>query len=329
MVSRQPTSLHGASTPPMTISLCVPTLNAGRKWHEWLERTRSAAQRHQIAIWVVDSTSTDNTPDLARAAGCQVTQIERRQFDHGGTRDWALRQLHDCDIVVFLTQDALLADSDSLSRLVETLEADPRLGAVYGRQLPHQDATPIAAHARLFNYPPRSHRVVPENMADWGIKAAFLSNSFTAYRRQALIEAGGFPSGAILSEDMVAGARLLQAGWKLGYCAEAKVYHSHNYSVAQEFRRYFDIGVLHARESWILDMTGRAEGEGKRFMRSEVRYLAREAPLLLPVALVRNGFKYLGYSLGRKERMLPLRIKKWLSMNRSYWIRSESTGPQG
>lgn len=319
MVSRQPASLHGASTLPMRVCLCVPTLNAGKQWQAWLERTRAAAQRHQIAIWVVDSTSTDETPDLARAAGCQVTQIDRRQFDHGGTRDWALRQLQDCDIVIFLTQDALLADLDSLSRLVEILEADPQLGAVYGRQLPHQDATPVAAHARLFNYPSRSHRVTPENMADWGIKAAFLSNSFTAYRRQALLDAGGFPGDAILSEDMVAGARLLGAGWHLAYCAEAQVYHSHNYSLRQEFKRYFDIGVLHHRQAWILAMTGKAEGEGKRFVKSELRYLIDQAPTAIPGAFVRNTLKYLGYWLGQREAFLPTPVKYRLSMNRRYW----------
>ncbi|BBM05676.1 hypothetical protein HAALTHF_27910n [Vreelandella aquamarina] len=87
-----------------------------------------------------------------------------------------------------------------------------------------------------------------------------MSNSFAAYRREALLAAGGFPEGTILSEDMMAGARLLQQGWKLAYCADACVQHSHNYTLAAEFKRYFDIGVFHHREQWLLAWLGKAEG---------------------------------------------------------------------
>lgn len=298
------------------VSICIPTLNAGALWHDWLQQAAPAIAR--TTTLVVDSSSDDDTATLAARAGCRVEVIERAQFDHGATRDWALRQLDDYEIVIFLTQDALLASPTAIEELVAVFE-DPTVGAAYGRQLPHRDATPFATHARLFNYPAHSHRVAPEDMARWGIKAAFLSNSFAAYRRQALLDAGGFPHGAILSEDMVAGARLLQAGWHLAYCAQACVQHSHNYSWGQEFRRYFDIGVLHARERWILEMTGNAEREGQRFVVSELRYLARHAPWAIPGAFIRNALKYLGYRLGRHERSLPLRLKRRLSMNRGYW----------
>ncbi|KXS36820.1 MAG: rhamnosyltransferase [Halomonadaceae bacterium T82-2] len=302
--------------PTTDAAICVPTLNAGDSWNQWLSQAKGTIER--LPTLVIDSSSDDDTARLAEQAGCQVRVIERRHFDHGATRDWALRTLHDCEIVVFLTQDALPATPDAIDRLVEVFR-DPAVGAAYGRQLPHVDATPLAAHARLFNYPPRSHRVTPADMKQRGIKAAFLSNSFAAYRRRALLEAGGFPHDTILGEDMVAGARLLKAGWQLAYCAEACVHHSHNYSWGQEFRRYFDIGVMHSREAWILVMTGRAEGEGRRFVVSELRYLARRTPWAIPGALVRNALKYLGYRLGRGERRLPLPLKRRLSMHRGYW----------
>jgi hypothetical protein len=56
------------------------------------------------------------------------------------------------DVYVFLTQDAYLADPSAIIRITEPF-LDPKVGAVCGRQLPHYDATPFAAHARLFNYP--------------------------------------------------------------------------------------------------------------------------------------------------------------------------------
>ncbi|GAA3896995.1 O antigen biosynthesis rhamnosyltransferase RfbN [Halomonas cibimaris] len=295
--------------------MCVPTLNAGSGWTEWLERI--APLLSDVTLYVVDSSSTDATATLARRAGARVRVIDRIDFSHGKTRDEMLHLMKE-DIVVFLTQDALLAETDAIERLVAAF-SDSAVGAAFGRQLPHKGASPIAAHARGFNYPAHSYSVSTTDIPRLGIKTAFLSNSFAAYRRQALIEAGGFPHGTILSEDMIAGARLLQHGWHLAYCAEACVYHSHNYSLAQEAKRYFDIGVLHAREAWLLERLGKPEGEGARFVRSEIRYLWRYAPWRLPEAWLRTLLKYTGYRLGRAERRLPVWLKRQLSMHRGYW----------
>ena len=120
-------------------------------------------------------------------------------------------------------------------------------------------------------------------------------------------------------EDMMAGARLLQQGWKLAYCADACVQHSHNYSLSAEFKRYFDIGVFHHQEQWLLAWLGKAEGEGKRFVLSELRYLWRHAPWRLPEAAIRTLLKYAGYRLGKAEARLPLALKRRLSMHRGYW----------
>lgn len=296
--------------------VCIPTLNAGLVWREWLPLITLAAKNCRILI--IDSASSDGTAETAQQAGLEVLSIRRSAFNHGATRQHALLHLSDCDVVVFLTQDALVADTESLNKLISAFE-DPDVGAAFGRQLPHKEATPIAAHARLFNYPASSRVVSQADIPELGIKTAFLSNSFAAYRRQALIEAGGFPENVILSEDMMAGARLLKHGWKLAYNADACVYHSHNYSIREEFKRYFDIGVFHAQEAWLTKWLGSAEGEGLRFIRSEAGYLLKRAPLLLPSALLRTFMKYLGYQLGRNEKYLPIGLKKKFSMHVQYW----------
>lgn len=297
--------------------VCVPTLNAGLKWSDWLTRT-GAASISATRRLVIDSSSTDGTPTLAGKRGWEVLSIKRCEFDHGGTRQQALHHLSDCDIVVFLTQDALVADPQSLNRLVCTFN-NPRVAAAFGRQLPHTDATPVAAHARYFNYPATSRTVSKADISCLGIKTAFLSNSFAAYRRETTLSVGGFPEGTILSEDMLAGARLLKAGWELAYEAHAQVFHSHNYSLFEEFRRYFDIGVLHHREAWLLEWLGKAEGEGGRFVISEVAYLLRHAPWRLPEAGIRTLLKYIGYRLGNIEDEMPVGMKRYFSMNKRFW----------
>ena len=152
-----------------------------------------------------------------------------------------------------------------------------------------------------------------------GLKAAFLSNSLAAYKRSVLMNVGGFPANVIFGEDMCVAARILLSGKKIAYVADACAYHSHTYTSTQEFKRYFDIGVLHSREAWLLKEFGSVQSEGKRFARSELRYLLKKDPTQIPGALLRTVSKLLGYRLGRMEARLPQNIKRFMSMHSKYW----------
>ena len=178
---------------------------------------------------------------------------------------------------------------------------------------------PIETHARYFNYPTISKVRSLTDRERMGVKTIFISNSFAAYRRSALMAIGGFPQDVIFGEDTIAAAELVLNGWKIAYVAEAQVYHSHNYGWIEEFRRYFDIGVLHSRESWLLEEFGKAGDEGRRFVLSELKYLLRGHVVFLPSALVRTGLKLVGYRLGRVHRKLGLKWNRRLSMHRSFW----------
>ena len=134
-----------------------------------------------------------------------------------------------------------------------------------------------------------------------------------------MISVGGFPEDVILGEDMSVGARSLMAGKHIAYVANATVYHSHNYTPIQEFRRYFDIGVFHASSPWLLKRFGSVGDEGVRFARSEMSYLWRYAPTFIPSAVIRTFAKWCGYKIGRLESHLPLHFKRWCSMYKAYW----------
>lgn len=306
------------------VGLIVPTLNAGRRWKDWLERANRQSLRPTRKL-VIDSSSDDQTPELARAHGFEVVPIPRRDFNHGATRQMAGDLLGDCDILVYLTQDALLASADALSRLIAAFD-DPDVALAYGRQLPHEDSGPIGAHARLFNYPATGVKKTLADVPRLGIKTAFCSNSFAAYRRGDLSTVGGFASNVIFGEDAHAATRLLLSGKAIQYVAEAEVYHSHDYTLSEDFRRYFDIGVFHAREPWIITAMGTAEGEGFRFVTSEVCYLLKNAPWLLPSALARVALKYTAYQMGKSEKNLSQSRKLKLSMNRAFWAADQRRG---
>ncbi|MFA5241782.1 MAG: glycosyltransferase [Sulfuricella sp.] len=302
------------------LGLLVPTYNAGKLWRRWLDALAVQTCKPERCL-VIDSSSGDNTAEWAKQAGLDVHVISSREFSHGGTRQLGVNMLVDAEIIVLLTQDAILADPRALANLVGVFR-DKSIGAAYGRQLPHADAKALGAHARIYNYPSQSQVKTLADAPRLGLKTPYMSNSFAAYRREALEAAGGFPGDVILAEDMVVAARMLMRGWHVAYCAEAKVYHSHDYSMLAEFRRYFDTGVLHAREKWLLETFGNAEGSGKGFVLSELSYLAKNAPWLIPMALMRTGVKYLGYRLGRNEAFIPAAVKPFLSMNRGYWRKS-------
>lgn len=301
----------------LKVALIIPTLNAGKRWSACLEAIARQSRRPDRLL-VIDSASTDQTTTLARLAGFEVIDIKRSAFNHGGTRQWAAEYVTESNVIVFLTQDAIMADHNALSEITRSFD-DPAVAVAYGRQLPHQGASHIEAHARMFNYGALSVLKDATSVQRIGTKVFFCSNSFAAYRRSTLLELGGFKRDLILGEDMEFAARAIQAGYANFYCALARVYHSHDYTMAELLRRYFDIGVFDERNTWMQRQFGSHTGEGFRFMQSELRYLAACAPLKIPTALLQNAAKLIGYRLGRIEKFFPKRVKRRLSMQPSYW----------
>ncbi|WP_221248600.1 glycosyltransferase family 2 protein [Desulfuromonas versatilis] len=298
-------------------AICLPTLNPGNNWEKFLDSFNCQIDR-PYCVLIVDSSSADATVEKALDNGFLVEVIKRENFDHGGVRNRAIEALNEAEVIIFLTQDVLLADPQALGHLLDCFD-DASVGLAYGRQLPHLGSGPIEAHARVFNYSKRSLKKSLDDTRNWGLKTAFSSNSFAAYRRTALEAVGGFPERCIVSEDTYVAAKMILAGWKIAYCAEAQVYHSHNYNFRQEFQRYFDIGVFHAREPWVRERFGGAEGEGLRFLKSEMKYLAAKAPWLIPSALIRTPIRYLGFRAGLAEKLLPVAVKRRLSMQKAFW----------
>jgi rhamnosyltransferase len=296
----------------------VPTLNAARDWPRFSSALLKCVTPERVLV--IDSESNDGTAELAREAGFAIETIKRAAFDHGATRQLGADLVKDSEIVVYLTQDSILASPDAIEFLVRSFD-DPQVAAAYGRQLPRLGAGPIESHARLFNYPANSRIKTWHDRGEMGIKAAFLSNSFSAFRISALTSVGGFPEGVIFGEDMLTAARLLRAGYKIAYVAEAETYHSHSYGLSAEFKRNFDIGVMHNREAWLLEEFGSAGKEGKRFVVSETKFLARKSPWLIPSSMMRIAAKLLGYRAGRKEASLPVAWKRRVSANHNYWGR--------
>lgn len=281
------------------VGLVVLTLNPGPSFIDWLD-----AVHHQTIspdeLLVIDSQSTDSYPEQAVRYGFALHRIRREEFGHGKTRQLAVEILTGSEIIIFMTQDAILEKADSLLHLMKGLES-PEVGAAYGRQLPRKDASPIEAHARLFSYPDRSRVKSLEDIQELGIKVPFFSNSFSAFKKNALMDAGGFPLHLNFGEDVYVASKLILKGWRIAYVAEATVFHSHRFTYREEWKRYLQVGQFYGKEFWIVQAFGSTKGEGKKFVLSEIGYLFSKNALLLPSSLFRTILKFVGYHVAEKR----------------------------
>jgi len=301
-----------------SISIIIPTLNGEKTLAEFFAALgRQTIQPDEILVG--DSSSTDRTVEICRNGGAKIFPIERAEFDHGGTRTFLAKQAKG-DVVVFFTQDAILATRNSLELLVDALFKDATIACSYGRQLAASNATPVASHLRLFNYPAKSTIRGFDDRVRYGFKTIFISNSFAAYKKDRLKDVDYFKNGLIFGEDTCTLGRLLAEGHRVAYAGETAVYHSHNYSMIDEFRRSFDIGVLHNSEKWLLETYGSAEKIGASYIRSVFEKLFREKKyLLLADCFLRSSIKFAGYKLGRSYNQMPAFLPPMLSLNSLWW----------
>lgn len=300
------------------VGLFIPVKNPGA-FAPRLAAALRRQSRQPDAILVVDSGQGAGSPEALAQSGAVIRRIPAEEFDHGRTRNLGFSEL-DVDVCIFLTQDAIPVHPDAFRNLLRPFEEDDRVAAVFGRQIPLEGAGVFGRHGRDFNYPPVAARRTLRDAGSLGVRAAFCSNSFAAYRKSAMREIGWFPSDIVWGEDTHTAARLLSRDWAVQYAADAVVRHSHDYTLWQEFGRYFDAGVFHATERWYVELLGRAEGEGVKFVRSELRYLRREGvPLALPRVVLRNALRWLGYRAGRAYSLLPPALCRRISHNQAYW----------
>lgn len=263
--------------------MVIPTLDAEHELPGLLDKLADQ-DRPADEIIVIDSSSTDRTQEICQDRGVTLLVVRRADFDHGATRDYALRQSSG-DTVVFLTQDAVPERRDFLASVVAPL-ADERVAVSTGRQLPKADATPMESLVREFNYPATSFVRSSDDVARMGIKAFFSSDVCAAYNKAIYLELGGFEHPIKTNEDMFFAAKALGAGYKVAYTAEATVLHSHNLSLKEQYARNYIQGYEIERHKKLLGDASEVS-EGARLVRYVSAQLLRRGRV---ISWVRFGF---------------------------------------
>lgn len=289
----------GRST--VSISVIIPTLNAEKELPALLKMLRDQTLPAD-EILVVDSESADRTVSAAEETeGVRVLPVKRKDFDHGRTRDLALRNTSG-EIIVFLTQDAIPADRQFMENLVRPLEQED-IAVVTGRQLPKKNATPMEKLVRTFNYPAESHIRSEADIGGMGIKAFFCSDVCAAYRRRTYEELGGFDYPLKTNEDMFFAARAIRNGYRVAYAADARVYHSHNFSLKEQYRRNKIQGYEIERHRALLGDVSKVS-EGIRMVRFVSGRLLRQGRLVSFVHFGLDCFaRLLGSQSGRRQAL--------------------------
>lgn len=308
----------------MKIDVIIPSCHPEKRFLELVERLES--QTEPVNRIIIVNTEKEGFAELMDCeAFChahpkaELIHIPKEQFDHGGTRNLAVRR-SDADFFVCMTQDALPADAYLIEALMKTLLGREDTAAAYARQLAEEDCGLIERYTRRFNYPEQDFYKSRADLERLGIKTYFCSNVCAVYRREVFERLGGFVFPTIFNEDMIFAAKAVQAGCSIGYAAKAQVVHSHNYSGWQQLTRNFDLGVSHAQYPEVFQSVP-PEGEGKKLVRQTAAWLVKKAPWLLPKLIWQSGMKWIGYRLGKRYERLPRRLTVFLSMQKGYWTK--------
>lgn len=280
------------------IKVVILTYNGGLKFIQLMESIKKQKEITFQDVYIIDSSSTDDTVKIAEKYGSNIKIIPKIEFGHGKTRALASDNIS-ADYIVFLTQDIILENETSIIDLCRPLQIDPSIGVSYGRQLPTRSADFFGNFSRIFNYPNKSYLKTQRDIRKLGIKATFCSDSFAAYNRKNLLAIGNFVD-TDFGEDALAAAMFLLNGYKVFYCADACVYHSHKYSLKEEFFRYMKIGQFHKREKNIFSKFGTVNSEGIKYVIAEWSYLMKSGRWYnIPVAIIREINKFIGYKIGK------------------------------
>lgn len=300
-----------------TVDVIIPTYKPDKAFEKLLKKLSSQTYKLNKIILLNTEKKYFENIDISIYNNIVVKHISKSEFDHGATRHLGAT-LSDADIMIFMTQDAIPYDLNLIEKLIEGFN-DEDVKAVYARQLPKKDCNIIEKYTRAFNYPKESRLKSYEDINKLGIKTYFCSNVCSAYKKDIYEALGGFKKKTIFNEDMIFAAKLINSGYKIFYQADAKVIHSHNYSNMEQLRRNFDLAVSQKDNPEIFEEI-KSESEGIKLVKNTIAYCFKiRKPWLVFDVIIKSGFKYIGYRLGKKYDKLPKWLIYKLTMNKDYW----------
>lgn len=310
----------------MDVSIVIPTKNAGKIFDKVLERIFAQKTIYSYEVICVDSGSTDNTLDIIKKYPCRLYEISPLDFGHGKTRNYGAAK-GSGEYIVFITQDALPANDQWLQNFISAMKADPEIAGGFGKHLPYPecnvlDKRDLQLHFDGFGKKNTVYWLqdIQRYEVDEGYRhfLAFYSDNNSCMKREIWEK---YPYDDVdFAEDQIWARKIIELGYKKLYCADAMVYHSHNYPLKTYYKRYYDeYKGLYKLHQYIMfkskkQMRGEIWAEDKRdikYIWDKENNISRRAYWTY-YALRRNRNKCRAAFLAGKYHNYPETVKKML-----------------
>lgn len=232
----------------MNIDIICPLYNAEKDIGR-LDKSLRKQQNVDInRIRYVLTESKDRTEEKLKKLNLEYKKIKREEFSHSLTRE---KEAFDsmADILVFVTQDVIIERKDWLYKLTKDI-IDGDVDACYSRQICTNNT--IEKYTRECNYPKESKIVSKEDIEKLGLKTFFFSDASSAIKRETFVKLNGYDGKKLpTNEDMYIAYKLITNGYKIKYCADSEVIHSHVFTLKQYYDRYKDTGKFFKENSYL------------------------------------------------------------------------------
>lgn len=311
----------------MSYDLIIPTYNPDKEFLEMVKKMdNQTVKPEKIIITNTEQKYYDRlifaTTFATDYKNLDIRHIFKSEFDHGRTRNESVKR-SETEYFLMMTQDAMPVNEEVAEKLLKAFKKDPTIAVAYARQVARADSNEAERYTRSFNYPREASVHSEADVETLGIKAYYCSNVCAMYRRDIFEELGGFLNHTIFNEDMLYAAKAIHAGYKVAYVPEAEVIHSHNYTNRQQYKRYFDNGVSHAKHPEIFEGLP-VNDEGIKMVKKTVKHLSGNGRTLEVIPyVIQSGFKYLGFRKGKHYRSLSRRKILKCTSNPEYWKKDE------
>ena len=179
----------------------------------------------------------DISPVIAKIekAGLDYFCVKKSEFSHSLTRQKAIMEHCECDIVLMITQDIRFANEDSAYILASAINENAVYA--YGRQICTENT--VEKYTREKNYGKENLFVTSSDVEAMQLSAFFASDAFAAYHRPTFIALNGYDNiPMMMNEDMYYAKKIIDNGYTKAYVAGAIVEHSHNYGCKKLYERY-------------------------------------------------------------------------------------------
>lgn len=232
----------------MKIDIICPLYNAEDDIHFLHNSILKQKNIELNEIKYILTESKDQTEQKLLALNLKYEKIKKEQFSHSLVREKAAFASN-ADIVVFITQDVKIKRDDWLYYLTKDIQ-EGIVDACYSRQL--CDNNSIEKYTRECNYPETSKIVSKEDVEKLGLKTFFFSDASSAIKKETFIKLNGYDNkNLVISEDMYIAYKLIMNGYKIKYCADSEVVHSHKFTLKQQYKRYYDTGLFFKQNDYL------------------------------------------------------------------------------